>query len=54
VGRLRGAAQNGNLEVNFPFYGQRVIATYYLMTRQLLSLYEQGNVSMLADLQKAL
>jgi hypothetical protein len=54
VGRLRGAAQNGNLEVSFPFYGQRAIATYYLMTRQLLDLYEQGNVPMLADLQKAL
>jgi hypothetical protein len=54
VGRLRGAAQNGSLEVNFPFYGQRIIATYYLMTRQLLTLYEQGNVPMLADLQKAL
>jgi hypothetical protein len=54
VGRLRGAAQNGSLEVNFPFYGQRVIATYYLMTRQLLNLYQQGNVPMLADLQKAL
>ena len=54
VGRLRGAAQNGHLEVNFPFYGQRAIATYYLMTRQLLNLYEQGNVPMLADLQKAL
>jgi hypothetical protein len=54
VGRLRGAAKNGHLEVNFPFYGQRAIATYYLMTRQLLNLYEQGNVPMLADLQKAL
>jgi hypothetical protein len=54
VGRLRGAAQNGNLVVNFPFYGQRAIATYYLMTRQLLNLCEQGNLSMLADLQKAL
>jgi hypothetical protein len=54
VGRLRGAAQNGHLEVNFPFYGQRAIATYYLMTRQLLNLYEQGNVPMLADLQNAL
>ena len=54
VGRLRGAARNGNLEVSFPFYGQRAIATYYLMTRQLLNLYEQGNVPMLADLQKAL
>jgi hypothetical protein len=54
TGRLRGAAQNGHLEVHFPFYGQRAIATYYLMTRQLLNLYEQGNVPMLADLQKAL
>lgn len=54
VGRLRGAAQNGHLEVNFPFYGQRAVATYYLMTRQLLNLYEQGNVPMLPDLQKAL
>jgi hypothetical protein len=54
VGRLRGAAKNGHLEVNFPFYGQRAIAIYYLMTRQLLNLYEQGNVPMLADLQKAL
>lgn len=54
VGRLRGAAQNGHLEINFPFYGQRAIATYYLMTRQLLDLYEQGNVPMLPDLQKAL
>ncbi len=54
VGRLRGAALNGHLEANFPFYGQRAIATYYLMTRQLLNLYAQGNVPMLADLQKAL
>jgi hypothetical protein len=54
VGRLRGAARNGNLDVNFPFYGQPVIATYYLMTRQLLTLYEQARVPMLADLQKAL
>jgi hypothetical protein len=54
VGRLRGASQNGNLEVNFPFYGQPAIATYYRMTRQLLTLYEQANVPMLQDLQKAL
>jgi hypothetical protein len=54
VGRLRGAAQNGSLEVKFPYYGQPVIATYYRMTRQLLILYEQANVPMLADLQQAL
>jgi len=54
VGRLRGAAQNGSLEVNFPFYGQPVIATYYRMTRQLLALYEEAKVPMLADLERAL
>jgi hypothetical protein len=54
VGRLEGAANTGNLEISFPFYAQRAIATYYRMTRQLLTLYEQKNYSMFADLQKAL
>jgi hypothetical protein len=54
VGRLRGAAQNGNLQVSFPFYAQRAVVSYYLMTRRLLTLYEAGNFSMLADLQRAL
>jgi hypothetical protein len=51
---LRGAAQNGNLQISFPFYAQRAVVAYYLMTRRLLSLYEAGNFSMLADLQRAL
>jgi hypothetical protein len=54
VGRLKGAAQKGNLQVSFPFYAQRAVVSYYLMTRRVLSLYEAGNFSMLADLQRAL
>jgi hypothetical protein len=54
VKRLKGAAQNGNLQISFPFYAQRAVVSYYRMTRQVLSLYEAGNFSMLADLQKAL
>jgi hypothetical protein len=54
VARLRGAAQKGNLEVSFPFYAQRAVATYYLMTRRVLDLYEAANFSMLAELQRAL
>jgi hypothetical protein len=54
LARLRGAAQKGNLEVSFPFYAQRAVVAYYLMTRRLLSLYEAGNFSMLPDLQRAL
>jgi hypothetical protein len=54
VARLRGAARTGNLEISFPFYAQRAIVTYYLMTRRVLGLYEAGNFSMLADLQKTI
>ncbi len=54
VERLKGAAQKGNLQVSFAFYGQRAVVSYYRMTRRLLSLYEAGNFAMLADLQKAL
>lgn len=54
VGRLKGAARTGNLEASFPDYAQRAIATYYLMTRHVLALYEQGHLPGLADLQKAL
>jgi hypothetical protein len=54
VNRLKGAAQKGNLQVSFPFYAQHAVATYYLMTRRVLDLYEARNLSMLAELQKAL
>ena len=54
IERLKGAAQKGNLQISFPFYAQRAVVSYYRMTRRVLSLYEAGNFSMLADLQKAL
>jgi hypothetical protein len=54
VARLRGAAETGNLQISFPFYAQRAVVAYYLMTRRLLSLYEAGSFSMLSDLQRAL
>jgi hypothetical protein len=42
------------LESFIPMYAQRAVATYYLMTRSVLSLYEKSNIAMLADLQRAL
>jgi hypothetical protein len=54
VARLRGAAEKGNLQISFPFYAQRAVVKYYVMTRRLLSLYEAANLSTLADLQRAL
>lgn len=54
ISRLKVARQTGKLESTIPMYGQQAVATYFLMTRRVLALYEQGNLSMLADLQKAL
>jgi hypothetical protein len=54
VGRLRGAAKTGNLQVSYPFYAQRAVVVYYLMTRRVLNLYEAGRFAMLPDLQRAL
>ncbi len=54
VGRLRGAAKTGNLEISFPFYAQRAVATYYVMTRRLLALYEATNFALLSELQRAI
>ncbi len=54
VARLQGADQTGNLQISFPFYAQRAVVSYYLMTRRLLDLYQAVNFSMLAKLQEAL
>jgi hypothetical protein len=54
VARLQGAAQKGNLQISFPFYAQRAVVTYYVMTRRVLGLYEAANFSALSDLQRAL
>jgi hypothetical protein len=54
IERLEGAAQRGNLEISFPAYAQRAVATYYLMTRRLLTLYKDQGLPILADLQQVL
>ena len=54
MGRLKSAQQSGKLESAFTMYAQPAVATYYMMTRQLLALYEEGNLAMLADLRNAL
>ncbi|WP_158821948.1 hypothetical protein [Granulicella sp. S156] len=54
VERLQGAAKTGNLESSFADYAQPAIAKYYLMTRQILALYERGNLPMLIDLQRTI
>jgi hypothetical protein len=54
VGRLKGAAKTGKLETSFADTAQRAVATYYVMTRRVLGLYEQLNLSGLAELQRAL
>lgn len=54
VSRLKGAAERGNLESSFADYAQRAAATYYLMTRHLLALYEAGNLPGYPQLQAAL
>ena len=54
VGRLKGAAQSGNLQTAFASYAQRAVATYYLMTRHVLELYEQVSFPELAELKQAI
>jgi hypothetical protein len=54
VGRLRGAAQTGNLQASFDAYAQRAVVSYYLMTRHLLALYDSAGFSRLAELQQAI
>jgi hypothetical protein len=54
VDRLKSAARTGRLKSYFPDYAQKAIATYYLMTRRVLEIYEQGHFPGLPDLQKAL
>jgi hypothetical protein len=54
IGRLRGASATGHLQEQFPIYAQRAVATYYLMTRSLLVLYEGVQLPEFAELQQAL
>ncbi len=54
IGRLRGASRTGHLREQFPAYAQRAVATYYLMTRSLLLLYEAVHLPEYAELQHAI
>jgi hypothetical protein len=54
VGRLKGAAETGKLEIFFSDYAQPAITTYYLMTQRVLALYERYNLPGLGDLQRAI
>jgi hypothetical protein len=54
IGRLRGASQTGHLQEQFPVYAQRAVATYYLMTRSLLVLYEGVKLPEFTELQAAI
>jgi hypothetical protein len=54
IGRLRGAARTGHLQDQFATYAQRAVATYYLMTRSILVLYEGVQRPEFAELQRAL
>ncbi len=54
ISRLRGASQTGHLKEQFPMYAQRAVATYYLMTRSLLVLYEGVELPEFAELQRAI
>lgn len=54
VSRLKAAETTGKLDALFPDYAQRAIATYYLMTRCVLDLYDRGNLPGFVDLQREL
>lgn len=54
IQRIKGAEKQGALESWYPNYAQRVVATYYVMTQRVLTLYEQLNLPGLTELQKSL
>ena len=54
ISRLKNAEKNGRLDASFADYAQRAVATYYVMTRQVLGLYTQLNIPGLSELQQAL
>lgn len=54
VSRLKAAAAAGTLEVHFADYGQRAVATYYVMTQSLLELCKRADLPAFAELQRAI
>jgi len=54
VGRLKSAVVPGKLESEFADYARPAIASYYLMTRRVLALYEGANFPELIKLQRTI
>lgn len=54
IGRLRAAAKAGRRKSAIAEYVQQAVVIYWQMTREVLSLYEQANISGLSDLQRVL
>ena len=54
VSRLRAASETGKLEILFHTYAQDAVASYYIMTRNLLAMYQRGNFEMFANLQRTI
>ena len=54
VGRLRAAEKNRCLDEHFHLYGRSAAVSYYLMSKQLLALYQQSHSALFGELQKAL
>jgi hypothetical protein len=54
VGRLKGAAETGNLQSSFAEYAQRAVVTYYFMTQHVIELYDHIGFPQMAELQRAL
>lgn len=54
VGRLKGAVIPEKVESEFADYARPAIASYYLMTRRVLALYEAVNFPELVKLQRTI
>ena len=52
IQRLKSASKAGKLESCILMNAQRAAVAYFLMTRHVLELYENGNAMALADLQQ--
>lgn len=54
VGRLRAAEKNHCLDLHFHSYGQSAAVSYYLMLKQVLSLYQHSQEALFGDVQRVL
>ncbi len=54
VERLQQGERNGNVDGWFAAYARESVATYYRMTRRILSLCQDGNGRLFNDLQRSI